>query len=78
VRGEEYSAQLDAFVARVQNGPDDDDHGFASAATTDDVIAAIVTDAARPPTPVGGRLPDASAPLGRRRGRLRRLFGRRQ
>jgi predicted dehydrogenase len=79
LRGEEYSAQLEAFVARVQNGAeDDDDHGFVSAATTDDVIAAIVTDAARPPTPVGAKLRDPAAPPGRHRRGLRRLFGRRR
>jgi predicted dehydrogenase len=77
VRGEEYSAQLDAFVAGVEGGGGDD-YGFASAAVTDDVIAAIVVDATRPPTPVGGATPSApSLPPARRRG-LRRLFGRRR
>jgi predicted dehydrogenase len=73
VRGEEYSAQLDAFVAQVGAGAAHD-HGFASAAVTDDVIAAIVTDATRAPTPVGrpGGAPTAAAapstaPAARRR-----------
>jgi predicted dehydrogenase len=78
VRGEEYSAQLDEFVSRAKAGTAGE-HGFASAAVTDDVIAAIVDDATRPPAPVGGRDPAAPAlPPARRRGRLRRLLGRRR
>ncbi len=65
VRGEEYSAQLDAFVPRVGDGPSTATNGFASAAITDDVIAAMVVDAARDRrTPVGG---DARASRRRRR-----------
>jgi predicted dehydrogenase len=75
VRGEEYSAQLDAFVARVEHGAAAED-GFASAAITDDVIAALVADARRPPTPVGvdaraGEAPPVAPP----RSRLRRRKG---
>lgn len=75
VRGEEYSAQLDAFVASVERGRGDD-HGFASAAVTDDLIAAMVTDATRPPTPVGagqGAVTTVPRPKRRlwRRGRAR-------
>jgi len=61
VRGEEYSAQLEAFLALLERGSGDDDHGFASAAVTDAVIAAMVTDAARLPTAVDLQMaPDAS------------------
>jgi predicted dehydrogenase len=38
LRGEEYSAQLDAFVRAAERGAADPDHGFASAARTDRVI----------------------------------------
>ena len=76
VRGEEYSAQLDAFVTMVEKGRAED-HGFASAAVTDDVIAAMVADAARPPTPVGAAAPSAPAPVVRPKSRLRRLLRRR-
>lgn len=77
VRGEEYSAQLDAFLARVAAG-EPGDHGFRSAAVTDAVIAALVTDAQRAPTPVqvqGGAAPGPAAAPSRRRSRLRRRQG---
>jgi predicted dehydrogenase len=54
VRGEEYSAQLDAFVRRVAEGRTAGENTFASAAVADAVIAAMVTDAeAGPSTPLG-------------------------
>jgi predicted dehydrogenase len=75
LRGEEYSAQLDAFVAQVEAGCPTE-HDFASAAVTDDLIAAIVADAARPPTPVGLSSLTGSAPPEPRRPWWRRLWGR--
>jgi len=41
LRGEEYSAQLDAFVQAVERGDADHENNFASAARTDGVIDAI-------------------------------------
>lgn len=48
LRGEEYSAQLDAFVKRVEARESTGENDFATAAVTDRVIAAISEDAARP------------------------------
>ncbi len=47
LRGEEYSAQLDAFVRRVQAREVEGLNDFASAAVTDQVIALIGRDALR-------------------------------
>lgn len=47
LRGEEYSAQLDAFVSRVAAREVVGQNDFASAAQTDRVIAMISTDAER-------------------------------
>lgn len=47
LRGEEYSAQLDAFVRRVIDGAIEGENDFASAAVTDRVIAMIAEDATR-------------------------------
>jgi scyllo-inositol 2-dehydrogenase (NADP+) len=52
LRGEEYSAQLDAFVQRVSGNVTEGDNDFASATVTDKVIAAIGTDAEQVPTPL--------------------------
>lgn len=46
LRGEEYSAQLDAFVQRVSGTSALTENDFASAAVTDRVIARIASDAA--------------------------------
>ncbi len=53
LRGEEYSAQLDAFVQRARAGKTEGENDFASATVTDRVIAAIVDDAARAVVPIG-------------------------
>lgn len=45
LRGEEYSAQLDAFVQRIKTRRADGLNSFASAAMTDKVIAMMITDA---------------------------------
>ena len=47
LRGEEYSAQLDGFVRRVEAGEVDGLNDFASATLTDEVIALIGRDAQR-------------------------------
>lgn len=77
LRGEEYSAQLDAFVRRVADGAVDGVNDFTSAAVTDKVIALIGEDARREV-----RLPLAEAAAGaerigppQRRGWLRARAG---
>lgn len=67
LRGEEYSAQLDAFVQRVSGRATEGDNDFASATVTDKVIAAIGTDAEQVPTPLDATAV-APAPTRRRRG----------
>jgi len=52
VRGEEYSAQVDAFVSRVEAGKLEGRNNFDAAAVTDRSIALIVADAAGTPTQV--------------------------
>lgn len=47
LRGEEYSAQIEAFVERVESGVMDGTNDFASAAATDRTIAMLVADAAQ-------------------------------
>ena len=42
LRGEEYSAQIDAFVEAVESGRADHENSFASAAETDQVIAQVM------------------------------------
>ena len=64
LRGEEYSAQLDAFVRRVQAGEVEGLNDFASAAVTDRVIALIAADALPGAT---RRRPRPAPPTGRRR-----------
>ena len=48
VRGEEYSAQVDAFVTRVAAGKTEGRNSFDEAAATDRSIAMIVADAGAP------------------------------
>ncbi|NUU16855.1 Gfo/Idh/MocA family oxidoreductase [Cellulomonas humilata] len=75
VRGEEYSSQVDAFVQRVVTGTTKGENTFRSAADTDLVIAAIVADAEKAPTPVGGAHPAVrKAPAPPARTGLRRLL----
>ena len=50
LRGEEYSAQLDAFVGRIQGRVDGRACDFADGAVTDRVIEMMVADARRGPT----------------------------
>lgn len=49
VRGEEYSAQVDAFANRILKGETDGINSFASAAVTDHALAMLVEDATRDP-----------------------------
>jgi len=42
LRGEEYSAQIDAFVDAVEAGPAEHENSFASAFETDRVIALVM------------------------------------
>lgn len=71
LRGEEYSAQIDHFAARIKDGRIDGLNGFESAAVTDRVIAAMIADAQKGPSTLA-RTADA-APATRRR-RRRRWF----
>ncbi|GAA1996877.1 Gfo/Idh/MocA family oxidoreductase [Nakamurella flavida] len=71
LRGEEYSAQLDAFVKRVQNRDLDGTNSFASAAVTDRVLELMVTDAAAGPRTLAtgdAPVPVAPAPARTRAG----------
>lgn len=52
LRGEEYSAQLDHFVKRIENREVDDINSFASAAVTDRVLELLTIDAEAGPTTV--------------------------
>ena len=47
LRGEEYSAQVDAFVQRIKDGRPHGNNGFASAASVDKAIALMLADARR-------------------------------
>lgn len=67
LRGEEYSAQLDAFVQRVEERRTEGLNGFAGAAVTDRVIAMMIADAASQ-HPVA----DGAPPVRRRRRRFQR------
>ena len=44
LRGEEYSAQVESFVAQVLAGEPDEHNGFAAAAATDRTIGMMVAD----------------------------------
>jgi predicted dehydrogenase len=75
LRGEEYSAQLEAFIGRLERGDADGYNGFDSAATTDRTIAMMIADAERgPSTLVSGMNGEAEAPVARPR--RRRLWRR--
>jgi predicted dehydrogenase len=71
LRGEEYSAQLDHFVARVQARKVDGENDFNSAAMTDAVIEQMITDAAKGPSTtrsddLDDRASEAAAPSTRK------------
>ena len=71
LRGEEYSAQVEAFVAQVVAGRPDGFNDFAAAAATDRTIGMMVADSAGGAS-VGAGEARAAAP------RRRRLFRRRK
>jgi hypothetical protein len=73
LRGEEYSAQIDHFAARVRDGHVDGINGFDSAAVTDRVIAMMVSDARKGPATAAHDEASAPAPRRRRWG-VRRLL----
>jgi predicted dehydrogenase len=66
LRGEEYSAQLDHFVQRVQSRQVDGLNSFSSAAVTDRVLELLTIDAAAGPSTTDGAAPPAPAPRRRR------------
>lgn len=66
LRGEEYSAQLDHFVRRVEGDEPEGLNSFASAAVTDRVLELLTIDAARGPSTVDTA---QEAPPAARRGR---------
>ncbi len=69
LRGEEYSAQIDAFVQNSLSGQTDNVNDFASAAVTDRVMALMVADSKRGPTTLSGNAPEL-VPVTRRTGGL--------
>jgi predicted dehydrogenase len=80
LRGEEYSAQIDEFVLRVQEGRIDGLNGFDSATVTDQVVAMMLSDAAKGPSTTSngnghtnGAVVDADFTYLTRRPRLRPL-----
>lgn len=54
VRGEEYTAQLETFLHRIETGQVRASNDFSSAADTDEVIAMLVNDATNPPATTAG------------------------
>jgi predicted dehydrogenase len=73
LRGEEYSAQLEAFLRRIERGEENGTNDFASAAVVDRTIAMMIADAERGPStrPEGAEAAPA-ANGGQRRRLLRR------
>jgi len=69
LRGEEYSAQLDHFVARVTARETDGLNSFASAAVTDRVLELLTIDAARGPVTTDASAEPAPSTRRTRRGR---------
>lgn len=68
LRGEEYSAQIDDFIAAAAGGPPASPNDFASAAATDRTIALMLDDAAREKTAAPETV--RAAPPRKRRGLL--------
>jgi predicted dehydrogenase len=66
LRGEEYSAQIDAFVRQIEERRSSGVNDFASAAATDKVIAMMVADARKGPSTAldGEREPSRAQPAG--------------
>jgi predicted dehydrogenase len=72
LRGEEYSAQLNHFVKRIEDGTLEDTNSFASAMVTDRVLELLTIDAE-----AGPATRDADAVVVAGPAPKRRLFGRR-
>jgi predicted dehydrogenase len=72
LRGEEYSAQLDHFVRRVENRDLPDTNSFASAAIADRVLELLTIDAEAGASTLDSNAVAVAAPAAKRR-----LFGRR-
>ncbi|MCU1584107.1 MAG: oxidoreductase-like protein [Microbacteriaceae bacterium] len=72
LRGEEYSAQLDHFVKRIENADLDGINSFASAAVTDRVLELLTIDAEAGPATRDAEAVVAAAAPAPRRGLLRR------
>lgn len=70
LRGEEYSAQLEEFVRRVEGRVVDGENDFASAAVTDRTIEMLARDAASEPSTRLGGADVVPLPARRRRWRL--------
>jgi predicted dehydrogenase len=68
LRGEEYSAQIEAFVDQVVAGTPSGEHGFAAAAETDRTIGMMVADAEAAPATAPAAA-EVSAPRQARRRR---------
>jgi predicted dehydrogenase len=73
LRGEEYSAQIEHFVARIADGRVDGVNDFQSAAATDRVIAMMTADAAKGASTDGSGEAAPAPPARRRRLRRQRL-----
>lgn len=69
LRGEEYSAQIDAFVNNALAGNTETVNDFASAAVTDRVMALMIADSHRGPTTTSDNAP-VMVPVTRRTGGL--------
>jgi predicted dehydrogenase len=75
LRGEEYSAQIDHFMERIEDRRPDGLNGFDSAAVTDGVIAMMLADAEKG---AATRAPDAKRAAPAERSRKFRLGRRRR
>jgi hypothetical protein len=73
LRGEEYSAQIDAFIQRAQDRLTEGINRFQSAAVTDKIIGMIIADAEQGvSTLADGVAGDPTRPKRAKRFRLRR------
>lgn len=61
LRGEEYTAQLEHFVANVRSGSTEGENTFADAADTDRCIELLIADSARGPSQAWDGEPDQEA-----------------
>jgi predicted dehydrogenase len=75
LRGEEYSSQVESFLAQIAAGASDGHNDFTTAAATDRTIALLVADAEAGPSTRVGEVELPRAPLVKPR---RKLFGRRR